>query len=157
MLIFATCSVVRFVSDCLVAHHDTLRYSGTFQLMSFEDSMKYKRLPVWLSEEFIVWKIAEIFKFWKSILTIMWQSIIYYISSIQMSWDRLQMLKNVDYINFIFSRNLTLFVDFEETYYFFHRPSFSNSSLYEPSRQWLGWRIAGGSKFWGSVTFTFVF
>ena len=34
---FANCFVIRFVLDILAVHHDTLRYPGMYQLMSFED------------------------------------------------------------------------------------------------------------------------
>ena len=34
---FANCFVIRFVLDSLAAHHDTLRYPGTYRLRSFED------------------------------------------------------------------------------------------------------------------------
>ena len=37
---FANCFVIRFVLGYLAVNHDTLRYLGMYELMSFEDSFK---------------------------------------------------------------------------------------------------------------------
>ena len=38
--VLGICFVNRFVLDCLVVHHDTLRYAGMYRLISLEDCMK---------------------------------------------------------------------------------------------------------------------
>ena len=37
---FENCFLIRFVLDSLAVHHDALRHSGMYELMSCEDRMK---------------------------------------------------------------------------------------------------------------------
>ena len=57
-LILGNCFVIRFVFDCLVVHHDTLRYPVMYRLMSFKDCTIQKRCAVRLFENFIFTEIS---------------------------------------------------------------------------------------------------
>ena len=101
---FGVYSSIRFTLDSLRVHYDTLRYSGMYRLMSYEDL-----------------KIHSV----HHLMGNKWSSFIFGFSFFEFGF-------------WIFSWN---------PYFIWNLRRFHfDESLYEPSRQWLGWQFTGGPK-----------